>query len=222
MRHALVAVIALIALALPAGAAALTPTAPVDSATGLGEHPVFAWSLDGHEPNVIAVSRAQRTTPEGEFYDEDREGGDALRGTDTSWAPTSAIPAGRYWWNVQWFAPDYSASGWTSPSSFTIPTRLRAQRLRVPTLYSFAIYADVSWWSNTRSSRLVAELYIGTRRAARRVEFENDQSIAARNDRSVRLGIPRWARGKRGVVRVAVTSDGLTVRAARAVTVPRA
>lgn len=218
-RALIVALLAL--LVLPASAGALTPTAPVDGATGLSEHPVFTWSIAGDSANVIVMSRAARTTPEGEFYDEDRETSDAIQGAATTWSPTTAIAAGTYWWNLQWFADDYSSSGWTAPLSFTIPARLRAPIVRVPTRFSFAVYADTSWWSNTRAARVTAELVVGKRRASRRVVAEPSLSIAVRNSSSVRLPVPAWARGKRGVVRVTVASGGRSVRAARALTLPR-
>ncbi len=107
-----------------ANAALLQAATPAFGETIPSTHPVFTWTQSGAHANTITISRSLRTTTEGAFYDEDYVTGDAITGNATSWQPTGAIPAGEYYWNVSWYADDYSTSGYTSAREFSIPAAL--------------------------------------------------------------------------------------------------
>lgn len=220
MRRAL-GVVGLLVLLVPASADAVTPTAPIDGARDQVEHPTFTWTLDGSESDAIRISRQARTTPAGEFYSEDVVDFGVLDNAATTWAPTSAIAAGTYWWSVAFHSPDFDTTGNTSPWSFTIPTRLRAPTLRIVDRYDFVIAADAGWWSNTSSARVVAELKVGKRRVGRVAEVKTNLNIAARNSASyLQVPVKKWARGKRGTFTATVTAGGRTITISKPVAIP--
>ena len=175
-------IVALMLLGLPTTASAVTHVAPAPGASTSDLHPTFSWTLDGHEVNVIQVSKLQRTTVDGEFYDEDHVTGDALDSSATAWQPTSAIPSGTYWWNVQWYTPDFSSTGYTAPTSFRIPPDIHGlgQRLSQST-YSPTMTVTASWWSNTPTTKATCSIYRKGRRVARTSDSSSYPTIGGTN-----------------------------------------
>lgn len=199
-------------LALPASASALTHAAPADGASVATSHPTFTWAPNsGEHAQSIEVSRTGRTTPGGEFYDEDRVTGDYFTSPyPTSWAPTSAVAAGSYWWNVAWTADDYSTSGYTAPWSFIIPARVQAVRVAV-TQYSNLddAYVKVSWWSNVSAVTGVCKVMRGRKTISRRRFSDTYLSIEGRNDASCYVRVPERLDGTRLRAVATVTGGGL-------------
>jgi hypothetical protein len=210
-------------------ATAATAIVPVDGATVASEHPTFSWALSGDEVDAIHVSRQARTTAEGQFYDEDRVTSDSFGSPITSWAPTSAIAEGTYWWNLSWHLPDYSASGYTTPLRFTIPPKVRSVLIRQKRYESLRnIEFHVQWWSNTEAVTVKAAIYRKRKRLWRQREAVSSASIAVLNRESFDLyfgsgGLKRVTRpGERLRFVATVSGGGRVASKAGMFRVPRA
>ena len=133
MRRLLLALGAAVALLAPGAAGGVaTPISPSPGAIVETSHPVFSWSLPpNEESDGIYVADAPATTIEGRFFDESIVESDIFFGNETSWSPSSPLPAGTYWWNVWSHDRETFDSFYSAPISFTIPARARIMSIRI-------------------------------------------------------------------------------------------
>lgn len=173
-------------------------------------HPEFSWTVSGDRANTVTVSRTVRTTPAGQFYDQDYVTSDGLGDGATRWVPTTAITSGSYWWNIGWYGNDYSSSGYTPPRAFTITASIRNLRASV-LQYSLinSLTATVSWWSNTPTTKTVCQLYRGKRVVSRARGSLTAPSIAVRNTTTCNLNAREKWDGERLRLVIDVSGGGL-------------
>lgn len=168
------------ALFAPASATAVaTPLAPAPGAVVETSHPVFTWSLPAsEEPDGIYLANAPGTTIEGKLFDENIVDLDIFFGGETSWSPSSPLPAGTYWWNVWSHDPDSWTSYYSAPASFTIPPRVRITSIKVRR-YGFIHNLDitVAFAANTDSARVSVRARRGSRTVWSRTETDDYVSI---------------------------------------------
>lgn len=203
-------------LALPTTAhAAPTPANP-STASIAADRPLYTWSLAAEERvNTITVASAPGVTPEGEFYSENRVTGDALQSTATSWQDARKLGAGTYWWNLNWYAADYSSSGYTTPLSFTVPAYVRSLIVMVRQPAYSADEFRVSYVANTKVVRVRCDLRHGLRllKSTRRMSPYN--VIGGRSAQTCVMRIPAVYSGKRLRIVVTVTAGLRRVVGAR-------
>ena len=167
----LFAIAAVLTLALASHAfATAQPTSPTPSAN-TNSHPTFTWTLPANEDaDWVSVASRPETTPTGEFFEESIvDMGYLTGGSQTQWAPSSALFAGAHWWTVRTHDRTTGTPTTTSPSPFTVATEMRMIRfrirrdsyLRIPDQLSIS----VTWATNVRN--VVAEVRV--QRGRRRV-----------------------------------------------------
>jgi hypothetical protein len=180
MRRLLPALCAVAALVAPGAAAgAATPLSPAPGAVVESSHPVFSWSLPpNEEPDAIYVADAPQTTVEGRFFDENVVDLDVFFANETSWSPSTPLPAGTYWWNVRTHDTDTFASFYSTPVSFTIPARVRIQSIRIRR-YLFLDLLDITvrYTANTEEARVAVRLRRGSKTVWRKAELGEFVSI---------------------------------------------
>lgn len=168
------------ALLAPASAIGVaTPLSPAPGAVVETSHPVFTWSLPAsEEPDGIYVANAPGTTVEGRLFDESLVDLDVFFGGETSWSPSSPLPAGTYWWNVRSHDLDSWTSYYSAPVSFSIPPRVRIASVRVRR-YGFIHNLDVTvaFAANTSSARVSVRARRGSRTVWSRAETYDYVSI---------------------------------------------
>lgn len=168
------------ALLAPASAIGVaTPLSPAPGAVVETSHPVFTWSLPAsEESDGIYVANAPGTTVEGRLFDESLVDLDVFFGGETSWSPSSPLPAGTYWWNVRSHDLDSWTSYYSAPVSFSIPPRVRIASVRVRR-YGFIHNLDVTvaFAANTSSARVSVRARRGSRTVWSRAETYDYVSI---------------------------------------------
>lgn len=164
---ALACAIALVAPAI-AGASA-TPLSPAAGATVDGSHPVFTWSTPAGEDTFgVYISNSSNTTPAGAFYDEDIVDTGILFNNEQTWAPTSPLFAGPYWWHVETEDSDFNHLYSTPPWPFTVPPTgkfLNVKLQRYP--YSNELDINVTWLTNAKDSSVLVTIKRGSKTVGR-------------------------------------------------------
>src|SRR5438132_14810 len=80
-------------------AAAPAPLSPSAGSTVTTSHPTFRWKLPPTEAaESVSVSTSPAIGSTGDFAQ--LADADILQADSTSWTPTKALPAGKYWWHV--------------------------------------------------------------------------------------------------------------------------
>ena len=204
-----------------AGAAARLISPPLDAV--IGSHPVFAWELPaGEASDALYVSRTPETTPEGAFFSENIAESAFFTddGTQT-WAPTRALYAGRYWWNVRTHDAEF-VTAYSGASSFRVAPSVRVLGVRTSRLsFLRELHLDMRWVTNLREVRVEARLFRG-RRLVGRVRDTHETLIALDPDR----GFLEWKRprsvraGSRLRLVVSVSGMGRTATLTRQIRAP--
>lgn len=208
MRGIPVIIIGMVTLLVPAAAGAATALSPVGGARVTTSHPTFRWSLNGGDTvGMLVVSKAQRTTPAGEFYDEDQEQVEFPGDTATAHASSEPIPAGTYWWNLSWMSAAFN-DYYTPPEQFTIAPSFLNGRFGQFHWYQY-VEDDftVSWWSNTRTVYVKCRVYYRGRIIGRDSERITYPTIAGRNSMYCEPKVRSKYDGKR-VKLAAIVSGG--------------
>jgi hypothetical protein len=224
MRRLFPALGALVALVAPgiAGGAA-TPLSPAPGAVVDSSHPVFAWILPpNEESDWIDVADAPHTTVEGELFDENVVDGDVFFGNETSWSPSSPLPAGTYWWNVRTHDRETFDSYYSSPVSFTIPARVRITSIRIRR-YTFIDNLDVTvrYVANTDEARVAVRVRRGSRTVWSKAEIDAFVSIGETNSSFFSwYSRGRIPQGTRLQLVVTVDAGGARATAAKTVRAP--
>jgi hypothetical protein len=196
--------------AVVGASSAATPLAP-DSGAITSSHPVFSWTLDpGEESDTVHIASAPETTPDGEFHSENVVMTGAMVESDaTTWSPTEALFAGRYWWNVETrdadFAPVFSAA---REFSVAPEVRLLSARLSRSTLVR-QVVVDVRWVTN--ASEVTLEIrFLRNGRSVGQVRGREETLVSRESDRTLlQWRAPRKVRpGTRLVAVVKVTGAG--------------
>lgn len=184
MRRLLTIAATTLALLSPSTAiAAATPLSPAGGAIVDTSHPVFSWSLPpNEESDGIYVALSPETTVDGEFFSENVADSDVFFANETSWSPTSALPAGTYWWNVRSHDRETFTSFYSAPVSFTIPARVQIQSIRIRR-FTFIDNLDVTvrFTANTESARVAVRLRRGSRTVWSKAETDEFVSIGEPN-----------------------------------------
>jgi hypothetical protein len=175
-RALLAAAGALGALALPAQAGAMTAISPLGNAAA-PIHPVLSWNLaPGEQTDTVQISTSPATTPSGEFLTEHTVEFDLPAAAARSWAPTSPMLAGRYWWQATGHDADYNDVR-TAPQAFHVDPVLAGRTLGLERFgsYSRDLMLTAHWKTNApnvlvtfRVSRNGRTLW---RRSARRTTY---------------------------------------------------
>lgn len=150
-RLALLLSAAVLALAAPAAALGVaTLISPAPGEVVRTSHPVFRWSVPAsEESDSIYLATSPQTTPDGHFYSENVEDMDVFFGNETSWAPTSPLPAGSYWWIVGTHDRETWDSYFTAPSPFSIPAEVAINGVRIKRYTGLRMLdVFVTWRSN--------------------------------------------------------------------------
>lgn len=180
MRHLLSIAATAFALSLPSAAiGAATPLSPTGGAVVDTSHPVFTWSVPANEEtDGIYVSRTPETTVEGEFFGENVVDSDVFFANETSWSPSSALPAGTYWWNVWSHDRESFSSFYSTPVSFEIPARVRIASIRIRRYTGLdALDVTVRFVANTEEARVAVRLRRGSRTVWSKAEVDEFVSI---------------------------------------------
>jgi hypothetical protein len=172
MRRITATAIGMVASAATIVTAAVGAASPVSPASGTvtrSLHPVLTWTVPpGERVEDVYLARSATTTPSGAFYDENvvtRSYGE-IASTATSWAPTDALYAGMYWWNVETEDEAYEEH-YSIPWQFTIPPTLTVFGARITYHYGLGwAEVDVRYRTNVRTLVVTATL---TRLGGRRI-----------------------------------------------------
>jgi hypothetical protein len=152
------ALVVLVAATLAgAFATAATPLVPLDGEQLTTSYPLFRWRLPSVElAHGVFVARSPETTLAGGFPTGNLAASRLLAAGDTSWRPTQALPAGRYWWLVETRDRFTLAPRNSAPSAFTIRLALRVvgiarQRMSPPSVV-------VRWTANAARVRVTLQM----------------------------------------------------------------
>jgi hypothetical protein len=113
-------------------------------------HPVFAWTLGaGEESDTVHIAKAPETTPEGEFHGENVVmSGAMVESNSTTWSPTDALFAGRYWWNVETRDADF-ARAFSAVREFSVAPEVRVLSVRLSrSTFLRQVSTDIRWVTN--------------------------------------------------------------------------
>jgi hypothetical protein len=224
MRRLLPALGATVALLAPGAAGGVaTPISPSPGAIVDTSHPVFSWSLPPNEDSdAIYVADAPDTTIEGRLFDESIVDLDTFSGTETSWSPSSPLPAGTYWWNVRSHDRETFDSFYSAPVSFTIPARARVVSIRIKRYLSLDLLdITVRFTANTEEARVAVRLRRGARTVWSKAEIDEFISIGETNSSSFSwYSRGRIPQGTRLQLQVTVDADGAHASARTTVRAP--
>jgi hypothetical protein len=220
------ATFAFIALALvTAGTAsgAATPISPAPGAIIDTSHPVFSWTIPpSEESDGVYIASAPDTTVEGKLFDENVVDLDVFFGNETSWSPSSPLPAGAYWWNVWSHERETFTSFYSAPTSFTIPARVQIRSIRIKRYTGLnALDVDVRYAANTEEARIAVRLARGSRAAWSKAETDEFVSIGDIDSASFTwFGRGRVPEGAKLRLTVTVTAGDAQATATRNVRAP--
>lgn len=119
------------AVALAAGvftSAALAAAIPASPESGgtVTAYPTFTWQLPAYEEaTAIQIATAPDAATDDALTERVTEF-DTLKGSQTSWSPSSPLPPGHYWWSVStWYGSDPNSphvygERWSKPIDFTV------------------------------------------------------------------------------------------------------
>jgi hypothetical protein len=212
-------------LVLPAGPAggAATPLSPAPGAVVESSHPVFTWSVPpNEESDAIYIADSAETTVEGRFFDENVVDLDVFFGNETSWSPSTPLPAGTYWWTVRTHDRETFDSFYSAPVSFTIAARTRIQSIRIRR-YTFIDNLDirVRFTANTNEARVTVRLRQGSRTVWRETEIDEFVWIGKTSSAYFSwFSRGRVREGARLRLEVTVTAGGAKASATRTVRAP--
>jgi hypothetical protein len=189
---------------------AATPVTPQGGAT-TSSHPVFTWTLaPDEESDAVHVANRPETTPAGEFHSENVVMTGAVDdATVTTWSPTEALFAGRYWWNVETRDADFMPA-FSSVSEFTVAPEIRLSAARLSRSRVLRqITVDLRWVTNVREVTLELRL-LRKGRAVGIVRRQAETLLSQEEDRgSLQWRAPRTVRtGTRLIAVVRVTGGG--------------
>jgi hypothetical protein len=219
LRRTVVASAALLLLALPASAGAVTIVAPADGAH-FRATPTLSWTLGAGEtvfqPQVADAALPQQDV-DGAFIYPDVIG-TGLAATATMWNPGPLL-AGRYVWIVG--AATGSSHTFTAPRSFVIDRDLHPQvHVRVSKAPKRTLRITPQWVANT-DTRVTVKITRGTKVVFRK-SVTNTARLTARETQSSTF---RWrnrtvAKGRRVKIAVTVKAGATTARTTRTARAP--
>jgi hypothetical protein len=203
-------------------ASAATPLSPETGAT-TSSHPVFTWALGpDEESDSVHIANRPETTPDGRFYDENIVmSGFVEDAGATTWSPSEALYAGRYWWNVETldasFDPVLSAI-----REFTVAPEVKLLSARF-SRYSVSrqVRAELRWVTN--APEVLVEIRFLQKRRAVGVVRERSETLVSQDPDETMLAwtAPRKVpRGARLVVVVRITGAGGTATTRRSLRAP--
>jgi hypothetical protein len=201
---------------------AATPLSPETGAT-TSSHPVFTWSLaPDEESDSVHIANRPETTPEGRFYDENIVmSGFVDDVASTTWTPSEALYAGRYWWNVETLNVDFDPV--LSPiREFRVAPEVKLLSTRfVRFTISRQVRAELQWATN--APEVLVEVRFLHKRRAVGIVRERSETLVSQDPDETMLNwtAPRKVRrGAQLVAVVRITGAGGTATTRRSLRAP--
>jgi hypothetical protein len=145
-------------------AAAPSPLSPKAGSTLTTSHPTFRWKLASTEAaESVSIASSPAIGSTGDFAKT--VDADILQADSTSWTPTRALPAGKYWWHVASHSnavgspPDHLFS---PAVPFTVKAVISVGSIAFKTA-GRQFLATISFKANVRNVVVVKRLYKGTK-----------------------------------------------------------
>jgi hypothetical protein len=202
-RQSVTLLIAAAFLAWPGMAHAAPTQTPPTAASLADSRPLLSWTLGADEGvHGVYVASSAGVTPEGKFYDETTVDSDWFSSDQrltSSWQPTRRIPAGTYWWNLEWelLGDDSWTTSYTPPVSFTIPTTLRVVGVSIRQWVYSTDTVTVAYVTNAQRATVACSVYHGRRLIARRSRIDTGIALLARDSSACEVNVARTYAGKR-------------------------